>query len=76
MILYMVPLLSMLAGSAFAMFLAPQGGDGATLVGACAGFVLGFAVVRLHANRHRDDEGYQPTLVEVVAPSAIPVNLT
>ncbi|MEP1470269.1 MAG: SoxR reducing system RseC family protein [Halieaceae bacterium] len=76
LILYMLPLFSMLAGSALATFVVPQGGDGTALLGACAGFALGFAMVRLHANRHRDDEEYQPTLLEVVAPSAIPVNLT
>ena len=75
MILYMLPLLAMLSGAALAMFLLPQGGDGTALAGACAGFAAGFALVRLHANRHRDDEAFQPTLLEVVVSTARPISL-
>ena len=75
LILYVLPLVAMLAGAALGAYLVPAGGDIASLAGAAIGFLAGFAVVRLHAYKHRDDESFQPRLLERVAPAAIPVVL-
>lgn len=76
LILYILPLMAMLAGAALGGYLVPAWGDLAALLGAVSGFVVGFAMVRLHAHKHRNDENFQPKLLERVAPSAIPVALS
>lgn len=60
-IVYLVPLVSMLAGMAAAQSLFAT--DGGAALGALAGFVLGLLGVRLHAHWIRDNAAYQPTVV-------------
>ncbi|TDG12005.1 transcriptional regulator [Seongchinamella unica] len=74
LVVYMLPLLVMLAGAAAGSSLYPAAGDIAAALGAVLGFVAGFALVRLHAFRHRDDKNLQPTLVEVLHRRSLPVH--
>ncbi|RLQ21496.1 transcriptional regulator [Seongchinamella sediminis] len=73
LLVYILPLLVMLGGAAGGSALFPDSGDLAAALGATGGFFLGFALVRLHAHRHRDDRSLQPTLVEVLHRRQIPV---
>lgn len=66
MVVYLVPLLAMLAGAASASSLWPASADLAAALGAVAGLGLGFALVRWHAWQHRDNPDLQPTLLEVL----------
>ena len=75
LIVYMLPLACMLAGAAAAVGLAPGSQDVLAAIGAAVGFGLGFALVRWHAWRHRDDRSFQPTLLEVLQPGAAPVTV-
>lgn len=74
-IAYMMPLLSMLAGASVAVqWLGVILGvvisqDAAAAIGAISGLALGFAGVRWHAQRHRQDVNFQPVLLEVVGPT-------
>lgn len=72
---YMVPLLTMLAGALGSVWLSASGAgldasmpgsDTAAAVGAIVGLALGFVFVRLHALRHKNDESYQPVLLEII----------
>ena len=74
LVVYILPLLVMLAGAAAGSLLYPQGGDLAAALGAVAGFILGFVLVRWHAVRHRDDQSLQPTLVGVLHRGSVPVH--
>lgn len=67
LVVYILPLLIMLAGAAGGSSLVTTNADLGSAVGAVAGFVVGFALVRLHAHRHRDDSSLQPTLVEILS---------
>lgn len=71
MVVYLFPLVCMLAGAALAAGLAVGSQDLMAALGAAGGFALGIAGVRLHAWRHRQDQKLQPTLVEVIRPGAI-----
>ena len=62
LMVYLIPLLAMLAGAALAAGQWPAS-DLVALGGAAAGFALGLAGVRLHAARHADDPALQPTLI-------------
>jgi sigma-E factor negative regulatory protein RseC len=75
LIVYMLPLLCMLAGAAAAVGLLPGSQDVLAALGAAAGFGLGFVLVRWHAWRHRDDRSLQPTLLEVLRPLKAPVTV-
>lgn len=75
LVVYMLPLISMLALAAGAAALWPLSPDLAAGGGAGAGLLLGFALVRWHAWRHRDDPGLQPTLLETLAPRPVAVSL-
>jgi sigma-E factor negative regulatory protein RseC len=75
LLVYMLPLLCMLAGAAAAVGLIPGNQDVLAALGAAAGFGLGFALVRWHAWRHRDDHSLQPTLLEVLRPLKAPVTV-
>jgi sigma-E factor negative regulatory protein RseC len=66
MIVYMVPVLSMLLGAALAASLQADRAEVLATSGAAAGLALGFALVRWHAWRHRHDLALQPTLLEVL----------
>ena len=76
LVVYIVPLLAMLAGAALAGFLAPDAGDVAAASGAVLGFSLGILLVRWHSRAHRDDRRLQPELVGVVGRMTEPVTLT
>ncbi len=75
LIVYILPLLCMLAGAATAVGLVSGNQDVLAALGAVAGFGVGFALVRWHAWRHRDDRNLQPTLLEVLRPLEIPVTV-
>ena len=66
LVVYILPLLIMLAGAAGGSILMPANADLGSALGAVAGFAVGFGLVRLHAHRHRDDSSLQPTLVEII----------
>jgi sigma-E factor negative regulatory protein RseC len=74
-LVYMLPLLLMLAGSAGASLLWPGALEWAPVSGALLGLALGFALVRWHAWRHRQDESLQPTVLEVLPRHVAPVRL-
>lgn len=65
LIVYMLPLLVMLAGAAAGVRWLPWSEDLAAIVGAVAGFAIGIGLVRWHAWRHRDDARLQPLLAAV-----------
>lgn len=75
LIVYMLPLLCMLAGAAAAAGFMHGNQDVLAALGAASGFVLGFGLVRWHAACHRDDRSFQPVLLEVLRPLADPVRL-
>jgi len=67
LLVYMLPLLGLLAGAASMQGLAPAPGaqaDLLTALGALLGLGTGLAVVRWHAWRHRADPRLQPTLAQ------------
>lgn len=68
LIVYAVPLFSMLGGAALgsSLFSGSGNDDVFAMLGAACGFGLGFALVRWHAWLHRDDRAFQPTFLEVV----------
>lgn len=68
LVVYVLPLISMLLLAAGAAWLWPVNPDLAGAGGAGAGLLLGFALVRWHAWWHRDDPGLQPTLLEAASP--------
>lgn len=74
-VVYMLPLFCMLAGAALFAYLLPAGPEALSVLGAGLGLVVGFGLVRWHAWRHRHDRSLQPSLLEVVPRSAIPVEL-
>jgi len=66
-LVYLLPLVSMLAGAALAVAGWPASPDPAAAAGAVTGLALGFALVRWHARRHRDDRSLQPVLLDVLS---------
>jgi sigma-E factor negative regulatory protein RseC len=75
LVVYMLPLLCMLSLAAGAVVLWPMSQDLAAAGGAGTGLLLGFALVRWHAWRHRHDRELQPTLLEVLSSAPAPVRL-
>jgi len=75
LVVYILPLACMLAGAAAAVGLVPGSRDVLAALGAALGFGVGFALVRWHAWRHRDDRSLQPTLVEILCPLKAPVTV-
>jgi sigma-E factor negative regulatory protein RseC len=73
-VVYMLPLLLMLAGGAAASGLWSGPAEPAAVGGAVAGLLLGFGLVHWHARRHRDDPALQPVLLEILARATLPVN--
>ncbi|MBN7798178.1 SoxR reducing system RseC family protein [Parahaliea mediterranea] len=63
LLVYLLPLLALLAGAALGGALWPQQQDLAALAGAGLGLFAGLLAVRLHAARHREDPALQPTLL-------------
>ncbi len=70
LIVYMLPLVTMLGGAAAGSQWLPWSADMAALAGAAAGFAGGIALVRWHAWSHRDDSGLQPLLAAVAGAQA------
>ncbi len=64
-VVYLLPLLGMLAGALGAVTLGEAENDLLAALGAVGGFILGMGVVRWHAWLHRSDDTFQPTLVEI-----------
>ncbi|MEQ9465502.1 MAG: SoxR reducing system RseC family protein [Haliea sp.] len=62
LIVYMLPLVTMLAGAVAGSHWLSWSQDLAAIAGAAAGFAVGVALVRWHAWRHRDDVSLQPVL--------------
>lgn len=75
LLVYLLPLLCMLAGASGADILWPAAGEPATIAGAVSGLALGFVLVRWHAWHHRRDRALQPTVLEVLPRATLPVNL-
>lgn len=75
LVVYMLPLVCMLAGAAAGATLLPLAGEWPAAIGAILGFAAGFVLVRWHAWRHRADRTLQPTLLEVLNPGSRPVRL-
>ena len=69
MVVYMLPLISMLCGAALATASVPGAPDLLAISGAAGGFVVGVGLVRWHAWRNRSDKSMQPSLVELLKPS-------
>lgn len=76
LVVYILPLLAMLTGAAAGANLVPASADLGSAHGAVVGIAIGFALVRVHAHRHRDDRSLQPTLVEILHHGAEPVHLS
>ncbi len=74
-VVYLLPLLCMLAGAAAADLLWPGHHELAAVAGAAGGLAAGFALVRWHAWRHRQDRALQPTLLEVLPRANLAVHL-
>jgi len=70
LLVYMLPLVSMLAGAALAASAIAGNQDFLAITGAVGGFSLGVMLVRWHAWRNRDDKSIQPRLLEFVDPTA------
>ncbi|MDP4651079.1 MAG: SoxR reducing system RseC family protein, partial [Haliea sp.] len=62
LVVYMLPLFSLLGGALLASRLVPEASDVAAAVGMVVGFAVGVLLVRWHAWRHRDDVRLQPVL--------------
>ena len=75
LVVYVLPLLCMLAGALLAVAAVPGSQDLPAAAGAVAGFALGIGLVRWHARRHRDDASLQPTLLEIQRPDRQSVSL-
>lgn len=75
LVVYILPLLSMLLGAWVGASAIPLSEDAAGGLGAVLGFALGFALVRWHALRHRDDISLQPVLMEIVRRNTDPLTV-
>jgi len=62
-VVYLAPLICMLAAALVAPRIFPAGADVAAIVGAGLGLLLGMGLVRLHAWLHRGDSALQPVLL-------------
>ncbi|MCB1854908.1 MAG: SoxR reducing system RseC family protein, partial [Halieaceae bacterium] len=71
-VVYLLPLLCMLATAGLAEQVLPAPPQAGAAIGALLGLALGFGLVRWHAWRHRHDRRLQPTLLEVL-PRAVAV---
>ena len=72
LVVYLLPLVALLAGAVAGGVLMPGAGEGAVISGSVVGLVLGLCLVRWHAWRHREDRRMQPTLQAVLRPSSKP----
>ncbi|CAA0080595.1 SoxR reducing system RseC family protein [Zhongshania aliphaticivorans] len=69
MMVYLLPLLSMIAGMALASQYASS--DGVAAVGALLGFVLGMVFVRLHAMYIQNKPAFQASVVAKYTPTTV-----
>lgn len=69
MMVYLLPLLSMIAGMALASQYASS--DGVAAVGALLGFVLGMVLVRLHAMYIQNKPAFQASVVAKYTPTTV-----
>ncbi len=74
-IAYVLPLAGMLAGALAALEFLPGNPDVLSAVGAAAGLVAGFALVRMHSTAHHDDPRYQPVLLQNLGPAGQQVSV-
>ncbi|MCB1700709.1 MAG: SoxR reducing system RseC family protein [Pseudomonadales bacterium] len=79
MLIYMLPLVCMLAAASALQVLWPATGPGApewaAIGGAVIGLAIGFSLVYWHAWRHSNDRDLQPTLLAVLPRATLPVRL-
>ena len=68
LVAYGLPLLGMVSGALAAVQLLPGNGDLLAVLGAAAGLLAGYALVRGHGARHRDDPRFQPVLQGLASP--------
>ena len=68
LIVYMLPLVSMLLMAVLATTMSAANQDLLAIGGAATGFTMGVGLVRWHAWRHKADKSMQPTLVDFVNP--------
>lgn len=73
-IAYLLPIVLMLAGALGATAWQPSQGDVAATLGAAAGLLVGFLLVRWHAIRHRADPKFQPVLQGIAPQGSTPVS--
>ncbi|QIB64484.1 SoxR reducing system RseC family protein [Kineobactrum salinum] len=71
LVVYMTPLLAMLAAAALGASVWPSAADAAAMAGAVTGLLAGLLAVRLHACYHRRDPGLQPVLVGLMSSDAM-----
>ncbi|MEM8560780.1 MAG: SoxR reducing system RseC family protein [Pseudomonadota bacterium] len=74
-LVYVIPLLAMLALALAADAALPTSGQGAIIAGAALGLAFGFLFVRWHSWRHRHDQNLQPTLVEILPRLELPTRI-
>lgn len=70
LLLYCLPLLTLLLGAGLAAALFSESADAAAMLGAVAGLLCGLALVRWHAWRHRGDPAMHPVLLGPVLQGA------
>ncbi len=73
LVVYILPLVTMLGGAGLAARL--WQGDLAAALGAAAGMACGMLLVRWHAHRNRDNRELQPVLMAIVRRDAEPVKV-
>lgn len=67
LLLYLLPLLTLLAGASLGAALAPPASsDPGAMAGAVLGLFAGLGIVRWHAWRHRESPGMHPVLLAVL----------
>ena len=74
LVVYLVPLVTLLLGALLASEWLPEfalNGDLSAVVGAALGFGLGVLLVRLHSLMHHNDSEAQPIIVSVATPSQL-----
>ena len=76
LVVYMIPLLAMLLGSAMAVSLEFGNEDLTAILGAVGGFSIGLGIVRWHAWQHRSDISLQPSLLGLVNPTTSTVQVS
>ena len=62
-VMYLVPLLSMLAGALLVVWLLPASGDAGAIVGSAVGLLAGLAVARAYGRSRRADDRFGPRII-------------